>query len=751
MLKNPVILLLDEATSALDAESEHVVQDALNKIMLGRTTIIVAHRLSTVRNADYIPVLQQGKVVELGRHDDLIMKQDGAYALLVRLQEKATVQADTESQCVSGGGSPKRRSHNHECGGSDEGQKHIETRQLSLSKQRHSSYDKPSMAPDGSIKKAVRANIKIKTTKSYTWRLMKINAPEWPYGLMGTIGAILAGLINPIYAILMGQILHVYYDPDHGRMQREIQKSALIFSGVGVLGSLFLFTMHYFFGIIGENLTKRVREMMLAAMLRNEVGWFDREENNSSEMASRLASSAASVRVAVGDRICIIVQNVSLVVTACAVAFTINWRLTIVFLLVFPLLVGSAIVQNLFLKGFAGDIAKAHDRATMLAGEAISNIRTIAAFNAQEKVVQLVSQALIGPKHSITRRGHAAGLGYGLAALLMFWSYGLTLWYGAVLVRDGKATYGDITKCFFVVLLTASAVSSTVSFTPDMVKSGQALKSVFEILDRESENNTEHDQGEHVNAVKGDVKLKNVEFHYPSRPKVHIFRSLTISVNSGQSLALVGASGSGKSSVIALIGRFYDPVSGHVLIDGKDIRKLNLRSLRKHIGLVQQEPAFFASTIYENILFGKDDASESEIIEAAKAANAHEFISALPDGYKTHVGERGVQLSGGQKQRVAIARAVLKNPAILLLDEATSALDSESESMVQKALDGLMQARTTIVVAHRLSTIRNANKIAVLEAGTIIEQGSHSELIGQHESAYSRLIKLQHDGTGGCF
>ncbi|CAM6121645.1 unnamed protein product [Calypogeia fissa] len=229
----------------------------------------------------------------------------------------------------------------------------------------------------------------------------------------------------------------------------------------------------------------------------------------------------------------------------------------------------------------------------------------------------------------------------------------------------------------------------TLAVTPDLIKGGQAVTSVFEVLDRETCIEPEDPNGEHVTHLLGDIELKNVTFAYPSRPNVTIFKNLSLKVRAARSLALVGASGSGKSSVIALIERFYDPISGQILINGKDIKKYNLRSVRKHIALVQQEPALFATSKYQNIVYGKDGASEAEVIEAAKAANAHNFISSLPDGYKTQVGERGVQLSGGQKQRVAIARAVLKDPAILLLDEATSALDSESEKIVQDALDGL--------------------------------------------------------------
>ena len=229
---------------------------------------------------------------------------------------------------------------------------------------------------------------------------------------------------------------------------------------------------------------------------------------------------------------------------------------------------------------------------------------------------------------------------------------------------------------------------------------------------------------------------------YPARPDVLVFDSVSISIPAGKTVALVGESGSGKSTVISLIERFYDPLSGQVLVDGRDIRQLNLKWLRGHIGLVSQEPALFATSIRENILYGKKDASEAEMIAACRAANCHDFISRLPNGYDTQAGERGTQLSGGQKQRIAIARAVLKNPRILLLDEATSALDAESERVVQEALDNLMVGRTTVVVAHRLSTVRHADVIAVVQGGKVVERGRHEQLL-EANGAYASLVRLQ--------
>lgn len=393
------------------------------------------------------------------------------------------------------------------------------------------------------------------------------------------------------------------------------------------------------------------------------------------------------------------------------------------------------------MQGYGGNLSKAYLGANMLAGEAISNIRTVAAFCAEEKVVDLYAQELIEPAKRSFTRGQIAGIFYGVSQFFIFSSYGLALWYGSVLMGKGISGFKSVMKSFMVLIVTALAMGETLGMAPDLLKGNQMVESVFEVIDRKTQ--VKGDSGEEVTKVQGTIELRGVEFSYPSRPDVILFKDLNLKVSAGQSMALVGQSGSGKSSVIALILRFYEPLAGKVMVDGKDIKKLKLKSLRKHIGLVQQEPALFGTSIYENILYGKEGATEPEVLEAAKLANAHTFISALPEGYNTKVGERGVQLSGGQKQRVAIARAILKNPAILLLDEATSALDLESERVVQQALDRLMKNRTTVMVAHRLSTIKNADRISVIQDGKIIEQGTHSSLVDNKDGAYYKLIKLQ--------
>jgi ATP-binding cassette subfamily B (MDR/TAP) protein 1 len=399
----------------------------------------------------------------------------------------------------------------------------------------------------------------------------------------------------------------------------------------------------------------------------------------------------------------------------------------------------------MFMTGFSGDLEAAHAKATQLAGEAIANVRTVAAFNSESKIVNLFASNLETPLQRCFWKGQISGSGYGIAQFALYASYALGLWYASWLVKHGISDFSKTIRVFMVLMVSANGAAETLTLAPDFIKGGRAMRSVFDLLDRRTEIEPDDQDATPVpDRLRGEVELKHVDFSYPTRPDMPVFRDLNLRIRAGKTLALVGPSGCGKSSVIALIQRFYDPTSGRVMIDGKDIRKYNLKSLRRHISVVPQEPCLFATTIYENIAYGHDSATEAEIIEAATLANAHKFISSQPDGYKTFVGERGIQLSGGQKQRIAVARAFLRKAELMLLDEATSALDAESERSVQEALDRASTGKTTIIVAHRLSTIRNANVIAVIDDGKVAEQGSHSQLMKNHQDGiYARMIQLQ--------
>ncbi|XP_031283199.1 ABC transporter B family member 13-like [Pistacia vera] len=718
LLRNPKIILLDEATSALDAGSELIVQKALEKIMSNRTTIIVAHRLSTIRDVDTIMVLQNGQVVESGTHMDLISKQ-GEYANLVSLQVSEDFTNPGSICCSDSSRHSSFRSSFRDLPHSQNQFKSTSTTE-----------QQSGLAPTPSI-----------------WELLKLNAPEWPYAVLGSVGAILAGMEAPLFALGITHILTAFYSPDHSQIKQEVERVALIFVGVAIVTVPIYLLQHYFYTLMGELLTTRVRLSMFSAILSSEVGWFDLDENSTGSLTSSLAADATLVRSALADRLSTIVQNVALTVTAFVIAFTLSWRIAAVVIASLPLLIGASITEQLFLKGFGGDYNKAYSRANSVAREAIANIRTVAAYGIEERISMQFSSELNRHNKQALLRGHISGFGYGVSQFFAFCSYALGLWYASVLIKQNHSNFGDIMNSFMVLIITALAIAETLALTPDIVKGTQALGSVFSILYRNTAIQPNDPSSKMVTDMKGNVDFRNVCFRYPVRPDITIFEDFHLRVSAGKSLAVVGQSGSGKSTVIALVMRFYDPISGSVLIDGCDIKTLNLRSLRRRIGLVQQEPALFSTTIYENIKYGNQEASEIEIMNASKAANAHGFISRMPEGYQTHVGDRGVQLSGGQKQRVAIARAILKDPSILLLDEATSALDTESEKLVQEALDKLMEGRTTIMVAHRLSTIRDANRIAVLQQGKVVEMGSHEQLIRKANGIYNQLVKLQQENN----
>ncbi|KAL9843258.1 ABC transporter B family member 1 [Arabidopsis thaliana] len=366
------------------------------------------------------------------------------------------------------------------------------------------------------------------------------------------------------------------------------------------------------------------------------------------------------------------------------------------------------------------------------------------AFVGESRASQAYSSALKIAQKLGYKTGLAKGMGLGATYFVVFCCYALLLWYGGYLVRHHLTNGGLAIATMFAVMIGGLALGQSAPSMAAFAKAKVAAAKIFRIIDHKPTIERNSESGVELDSVTGLVELKNVDFSYPSRPDVKILNNFCLSVPAGKTIALVGSSGSGKSTVVSLIERFYDPNSGQVLLDGQDLKTLKLRWLRQQIGLVSQEPALFATSIKENILLGRPDADQVEIEEAARVANAHSFIIKLPDGFDTQVGERGLQLSGGQKQRIAIARAMLKNPAILLLDEATSALDSESEKLVQEALDRFMIGRTTLIIAHRLSTIRKADLVAVLQQGSVSEIGTHDELFSKGENGvYAKLIKMQ--------
>ncbi|XP_010504005.1 PREDICTED: ABC transporter B family member 11-like isoform X2 [Camelina sativa] len=716
ILKNPRILLLDEATSALDVESERVVQEALDRVMVNRTTVIVAHRLSTVRNADMIAVIHRGKIVEKGSHSDLLKDSDGAYSQLIRLQEINNGQDAKPSDICSVISLGETLSVGNNLGSSSQ----------QVSQEKTETVGKEPLP-------------KVSLT-----RIAALNKPEIPVLLLGTIAAAINGTVFPLFGILLSRVIEAFFKPAE-ELKKDSRFWAIIFVALGVTSLIVPPTQMYLFAVAGGKLIRRIRSMCFERAVHMEVGWFDEPHNSSGTMGARLSADAALIRALVGDTLSLAVQNAVSAAAGLIIAFTASWELALIILVMLPLIAINGFVQVKFMKGFSADAKSKYEKASQVANDAVGSIRTVASFCAEEKVMQMYKKQCEGPIKDGIKQGFISGLGTGFSFFILFCVYATSFYAGARLVEDGKTSFNDVFQVFFGLSMAAVGISQSSSFAPDSSKAKAAAASIFAIIDRKSRIDSSDESGTVLENVKGDIELLHLSFTYPARPDIQIFSDLCLTIRAGKTVALVGESGSGKSTVISLLQRFYDPDSGHITLDGVELKKLQLKWLRQQMGLVGQEPVLFNDTIRANIAYGKgseDAATESEIIAAAELANAHKFISSIQQGYDTVVGERGIQLSGGQKQRVAIARAIVKEPKILLLDEATSALDTESERVVQDALDQVMVNRTTVVVAHRLSTIKNADVIAVVKNGVIAEKGTHETLINIDGGVYASLVQL---------
>ncbi|KAG0476230.1 hypothetical protein HPP92_013071 [Vanilla planifolia] len=527
----------------------------------------------------------------------------------------------------------------------------------------------------------------------------------------GSLGAVVHGSAMPVFFLLFGDLVNGFgkNQVNLSKMTDEVSKYALYFVYLGLVVCVSSYAEIACWMYTGERQSGTLRRKYLEAVLKQDVGFFDTDVRTG-DIVFSVSSDTLLVQDAISEKVGNFIHYLSTFLAGLVVGFISAWRLALLSVAVIP---GIAFAGGLYaytLTGLTSKSRESYANAGIVAEQAIAQVRNVYSFAGESKTLKAYSEAIQQTLKLGYKAGMAKGLGIGCTYGIACMSWALVFWYAGVFIRNGQTDGGKAFTAIFSAIVGGMSLGQSFSNLGAFSKGKTAGYKLMEIIQQKS-------------AIVQELSDGNIL---------------------EETVAIVGGSGSGKSTVVALIERFYDPNQGHVLLDNVDVRTLQLRWLRDQIGLVNQEPALFATTILENILYGKFDATMAEVEAAATAANAHSFIALLPSGYNTQVGERGVQLSGGQKQRIAIARAMLKNPKILLLDEATSALDSDSESIVQEALDRLMVGRTTVVIAHRLSSIKNVDTIAIIQQGQVVETGTHEELIAKGSSgAYSSLIRFQ--------
>jgi ATP-binding cassette subfamily B protein len=495
----------------------------------------------------------------------------------------------------------------------------------------------------------------------------------------------------------------------------------------------------YLFSVAGERIVTRLRERLYGHVLSQEVAFFD--ERRTGELMSRLASDTTVLQTTVTVNVSMVLRNVLLGAGGIVLMIVTSPPLTLLMLWVVPPIVVGALWMGRFIERLSKESQDALAASGSVAEETLAGIRTVRAFTGEARERGRYGESVWRSFTLARRRSRGMAWFVGISYFTSFAALALVLRAGLAETVTGGLTGGELTQFILYGVTAAFALGGIGEVWAELMRARGSTERVFALLDREPA--LPLTGGLTPASVTGRLELRAVSFSYPARPDAPALREVSLAVAPGEVVALVGPSGAGKSTIAALVPRLYDPERGAVLLDGTDIRELDPQWLRARIGTVAQEPLLFGASIADNIRYGRPDASEADVQAAARAAHAHEFVVGLPKGYATEVGERGVQLSGGQRQRVAIARAVLRDPAILILDEATSALDAESEALVKDALAHLMAGRTSLVIAHRLSTVRDADRVVVLDGGRVVQTGTHTELMAETDGLYAKLVARQ--------
>lgn len=738
IVRKPTLFLFDEATSALDRKNEKEIQKTIDSIASQKTSITIAHRLATIKSADKIYVLSHGDLVESGSHDELMNLEKGIYMELIdnQLQEFDN-EEDGPEEKLDG---EDNRSLTSEI-------------QLSVNDNKGSKIMSTESIKDSDVKSG-KKKIK-KEVKPSVWNYIGTEKRYLPFGI---IFSLCNGSIMPIFGLILARIVGTlsnfsYFVSDDIIPPADITKEGLLddiniyvilFHVLAVCALIFNFVQMGVLNYVGERFTNRLRKTYFRRLLYEDMEYHDLPANEPGNLSARLETECHIINTLVGTYLGSIAQSLSSFIVGIIIAFTASWKLTLITLGMSPLLILSGLIEG---KMMMGTKDKETEEQNNFLQETLNNMKIVRSLNAEKAIYSNYERNSEILRKMKFKAGIIGAFFASISQMSMFVVYAIIFYVGAILQRDDGLSFINLLTAMFSLIFGAYGAGMANQFLGNI---GEAQASAIKILKEvETQSKIEADpinpkqNANGYNELKpnleGNIEFRNVSFHYKGR-KNWVLRNLNLKMDANKSYALVGASGCGKSTIMQMLLRFYDPDKGSILIDGYDIREINLQYLRSLFGTVRQEPSLFNGTIAYNIKYNMNNITLDNMRNAALQASAIEFIDSVPEGFERDVGNRGEKLSGGQKQRIAIARIIARKPNIYLFDEATSALDSKSEEVVQQAIENISKDTTSITIAHRISTIKHVYKIFMFEKGVVKEEGSYQELIDLKQHFYKMAL-----------